>query len=153
MHPVFVSQREKYLSILRKSENSSRSRKCTCCVVTTSNCAEECSTIPFYVAASLQYFLPIMFMGKYFIKQPINFPMIFPLLTTHPPPLHARKLHLPPTGKHKTRKHKDQNVRWTQKFALGRPWIPRCCPWSHLDSLESSTEDQCHILMNRAAKI
>lgn len=40
-------------------------------------CWRECSTIPFYVAVSLQYFLPIMFMGKYFIKQPIHFPFLW----------------------------------------------------------------------------
>lgn len=58
-------------------EDTNRSRKLTCCAITQlPSMPKRCSKIPFYVAVSLQYFLPIMFKGKYFIKQPVNFPFL-----------------------------------------------------------------------------
>lgn len=98
------------------------------------------------VAVSLQYLLPIMFMGKILYKatNQVSLPIIFHLHTTVLSPLHTWKFYLPSTEKHTTSIDKDQNVWWIQECALGCPWTPGCCPRNPESSIEYHTASQSH---------
>lgn len=112
------------------------------CHKTTSKYAKE-SVVKFLIGAvSLQYLLPITFMGKILYKatNKVSFPLIFHLHTTLLSPLHTLKFYLPSIEKYTTSKDKDQNASWIQEFALGCPWTPQCCPRNPPDSLELPTE-------------